>query len=491
MLKRADTTSSGGASAGSEDTDAHPQAGAPDGLPVPRRYWSVAAVWLAMTMSVLDGAIANVALPTIAHQLNASAASSIWIVNAYQLAITVTLLPLAALGDRLGYRRVYMAGLAVFTLGSLGCALSHTLTMLVAARVIQGLGAGGIMSINAALVRFTYPKRMLGRAMGLNALVISVSAAIGPTVAAAILARATWEWLFAINVPIGVLAIGIGLRALPVTVGSERRFDWISALLNAATFGFLITGAESVVRVGLASGLPKLAIGLAAGALLTWRELRREHPLVPFDLLRIPIFGLSILTSVVSFSAQMMAYVGLPFYFQGVMGRSAVETGLLMTPWPLAVGISAPLAGRLADRHRAGTLGAIGLGVFAAGLGLMSAVRPGASNLDIAWRMAVCGLGFGFFQSPNNRAMITAAPMHRSGAAGGALATARLLGQTAGAVTTAVFFHLAGTRAATTALAAAGGLAALAALVSLSRLRLAPRPRPEPLDRIPSVAAGP
>jgi MFS transporter, DHA2 family, multidrug resistance protein len=332
---------------------------------------------------------------------------------------------------------------------------------------------------------------MLGRAMGLNALVISVSAAIGPTVAAAILARATWEWLFAINVPIGVLAIGIGLRALPVTVGSERRFDWISALLNAATFGFLITGAEGVVRVGLASGLPKLAIGLAAGALLTWRELRREHPLVPFDLLRIPIFGLSILTSVVSFSAQMMAYVGLPFYFQGVMGRSAVETGLLMTPWPLAVGISAPLAGRLADRHRAGTLGAIGLGVFAAGLGLMSAVRPGASNLDIAWRMAVCGLGFGFFQSPNNRAMITAAPMHRSGAAGGALATARLLGQTAGAVTTAVFFHLAGTRAATTALAAAGGLAALAALVSLSRLRLAPRPRPEPLDRIPNVAAGP
>jgi len=490
MLKRADITPTGGP-AESEDTDAHAASQA-DGLPIPRRYWSVAAIWLAMTMSVLDGAIANVALPTIAHELNASAASSIWIVNAYQLAITVTLLPLAALGDRLGYRRVYMAGLAVFTLGSLGCALSHTLTALTAARVIQGLGAGGIMSINAALVRFTYPKRMLGRAMGLNALVISVSAAIGPTVAAAILARATWEWLFAINVPIGVLAIGIGIRALPVTVGSTRKFDWVSALLNAATFGFLVTGAESVVREGLASGLTKLAVGGAAGALLTWRELRREHPLVPFDLLRIPIFGLSIVTSVVSFTAQMMAYVGLPFYFQGVMGRSAVETGLLMTPWPLAVGISAPLAGRLADRHRAGTLGAIGLSVFAAGLGLMSAVQPGASNLDIAWRMAVCGLGFGFFQSPNNRAMITAAPMHRSGAAGGALATARLLGQTAGAVTTAVFFHLAGTHAATTALATAAALAGLAVLVSLSRLKLAPRQRPEPLDRGGQhVAAGP
>ncbi|WP_372782778.1 MFS transporter [Phenylobacterium sp.] len=475
----------------SADTDAHSPAGMPDGLPVPRRYWSVAAIWLAMTMSVLDGAIANVALPTIAGELHASAASSIWIVNAYQLAITVTLLPLAALGDRLGYRRVYMVGLAVFTLGSLGCALSHTLPTLTAARVLQGLGAGGIMSINSALVRFTYPKALLGRGIGMNALVISVSAAIGPTVAAAILAKASWEWLFAINVPIGILAIAIAFRSLPTTLGSSRKFDWVSALLNAATFGFLITGAESVARDGLASGLSKLAVGAAAGALLTYRELRREHPLVPFDLLRIPIFGLSILTSIVSFAAQMMAYVGLPFYFQSVMGRTAVETGLLMTPWPLAVGISAPLAGRLADRHRAGTLGGIGLTVFAAGLGLMSAIHPGASNLDIAWRMALCGLGFGFFQSPNNRAMVTAAPLHRSGAAGGALATARLLGQTAGAVTTAVFFHVAGTNAATTAMATAAVLAGIAALVSLSRLKLAPRPRPDPPDEIGTLPAGP
>jgi DHA2 family multidrug resistance protein-like MFS transporter len=474
-----------------EDTDAQPAPETPDGLPVPRRYWSVAAIWLAMTMSVLDGAIANVALPTIAGELHASAASSIWIVNAYQLAITVTLLPLAALGDRLGYRRIYMAGLAVFTVGSLGCALSHTLESLTAARVLQGLGAGGIMSINAALVRFTYPKKFLGRAMGLNALVISVAAAIGPTVAAAILAKASWEWLFAINVPIGLVAIAIGLRSLPHTVGSPRKFDWVSALLNAATFGFLITGAESLARDGLAAGGWKLAVGLAAGAVLTVRELKAEAPLVPFDLLKLPIFGLSILTSIASFGAQMMAYVGLPFYFQTVLGRSAVETGLLMTPWPIAVGIAAPIAGRLADRHRAGTLGGIGLFVFAAGLFALSLLRPGIGNLDIAWRMALCGLGFGFFQAPNNRAMVTAAPMHRSGAAGGALATARLLGQTAGAVTTAVFFHMAGTKATTTALAAAAGVAVFAMLASLSRLKLAPRPRPEPLDRVDPAPSGP
>jgi DHA2 family multidrug resistance protein-like MFS transporter len=474
---------------GETDTDAHTARGTPDGVPTPRRYWAVAAIWLAMTMSVLDGAIANVALPTIARELNASAASSIWIVNAYQLAITVTLLPLAALGDRLGYRRVYMVGLAVFTLGSLACAFSNSLEQLTAARVLQGLGAGGIMSINPALVRFTYPKRLLGRGIGLNALVISVSAAIGPTVASAILAHASWEWLFAVNVPIGVLTIAIAARALPVTVGSSRPFDWMSAILNALTFGFLITGAESLAREGVASGLWKLGVGAAAGVVLVRRELRREAPLVPFDLLRIPIFGLSIATSIVSFAAQMMAFVGLPFYFQTVLGKSAVMTGLLMTPWPVAVGVAAPLAGRLADRYRAGALGGIGLTVMAAGLLALSLVRPGAADLDIAWRMALCGLGFGFFQSPNNRAMLTSAPLHRSGAAGGALATARLLGQTAGAVTTAVFFHLAGTHAATTALATASVLALLAALVSLSRLKLAPRPRPEPLDRGADVAA--
>jgi DHA2 family multidrug resistance protein-like MFS transporter len=465
------------------DTDAHAAAGAPDGLPIPRRYWSMAAIWLAMAMSVLDGAIANVALPTIARELHAAPAASIWIVNAYQLAITVTLLPLAALGDKLGYRRVYVAGLAVFTIGSLGCALSHTLTALTAARVLQGLGAGGIMSINAALVRFTYPKRLLGRGIGLNALVISISAAVGPTVASAILAVASWEWLFAVNVPIGLLAIAMAARALPKTVGSGRRFDWVSALLNAAAFGFLITGAESTARAGLAAGLAQLAVGAAAGGVLAWRELRQETPLVPFDLLKIPIFGLSIATSVVSFAAQMMAFVALPFYFQAVMGKTAVATGLLMTPWPLAVGLAAPIAGRLADRYRAGALGGAGLAVFAAGLFLLSMLAPGAGDLDIVWRMAVCGLGFGFFQSPNNRAMITAAPMHRSGAAGGGLATARLLGQTSGALTTAIFFHAAGTHASTAVMASAGSVALLAALVSLSRLRLAPRPRPEPLNR--------
>ncbi|WP_374470620.1 MFS transporter [Phenylobacterium sp.] len=460
-----------------------------DGLPTPRRYWAILTVWLAMAMSVLDGAIANVALPTIARELQATEAASIWIVNAYQLAITVALLPLASLGDKIGYRRVYVAGLAVFTLGSLGCALSGSLNELAAARVVQGLGAAGIMSINSALVRLAYPRHLLGRGIGLNAVVISVSAAVGPTVASAILGVASWEWLFAINVPIGVLAVAIALRALPRTEGSRRPLDFAAAGLNALAFGGLILGAETLVREGPAQGLPILAVGVVAGVVLARRELGRPAPMIPFDLLRIPIFGLSIATSIVSFAAQMLAYVALPFYFQGPLGRSAVETGLLMTPWPLAVGVAAPIAGRLADRYPAGALGGIGLAVFASGLGLLALMPHDASSLDIAWRMAVCGLGFGFFQAPNNRAMVSSAPLQRSGAAGGMLATARLLGQTTGAVAMAAFFHIAGARATVTALAVAAGVAALAGLVSLLRLRIPEAKAPG--EPVAEAAVGP
>lgn len=448
---------------------------ATDGLPKPRRYWAVLAIWLAIGMSVLDGAIANVALPTIGRELGVDPAGSIWIVNAYQLAITVALLPLASLGDKIGYRRVYVAGLCVFTAGSLACALSQTLPQLTAARVLQGLGAAGVMSINAALVRFTYPRALLGRGIGLNAVVISVAAAVGPTVASAILAAASWRWLFAVNLPIGILAVVIAARALPSTPGTRAPLDFTAAALNAFTFGGLILGAETLARSDVAPGAALVALGAAAGFLLVRREAPKAAPLVPLDLLRIPLFRLSIATSVVSFGAQMLAFVALPFYFQGPLGRTAVETGFLMTPWPLAVGVAAPIAGRLADRFNPGVLGALGLGAFAGGLALLAALPTDASDLDIAWRMALCGFGFGFFQSPNNRAIVSSAPRHRSGAAGGMLATARLLGQTSGAVAMAVLFHAGLSQPTGAALAAASVVAAGAALLSLLRIgRTAP-----------------
>ena len=201
-------------------------------------------VALAITMAVLDGAIANVALPTIARDLHASPAASIWVVNAYQLAVTVSLLPLASLGEIYGHQRVYRAGLVLFTLASLGCALSGSLFGLTVARIVQGFGAAGIMSVNAALIRFIYPRARLGSAIGLNAMVVAIASAVGPTVAALILSLGRWPWLFAINVPIGVVAFAVAWSSLPRTPRADRRFDAASALLSAATFGLLIAAID-------------------------------------------------------------------------------------------------------------------------------------------------------------------------------------------------------------------------------------------------------
>ncbi|HZC39018.1 MAG TPA: MFS transporter, partial [Sphingomicrobium sp.] len=447
------------------------QTPAQDGLPIPRRYWSVAAIWLALSMAVLDGSIANVALPTIARDLGASAATSVWIINAYQLTITILLLPLAALGDRCGYRSVYIPGLALFTLGSVGCALSDSLATLILARIFQGVGAACIMSMNAALVRATYPAKMLGRGIGYNALVLSIFAAAGPTIAAIVLSVASWPWLFLINLPIGIAAIIVGLKALPRVRGHGHAFDWVAALLSAMMMGCTVFGAETAARESGAVGGALIVIGIASGVLLVRREWGDPAPLFPVDLLRIRIFSMSIGTSTVSFAAQMLAYVTLPFLFQSVLGRSPFETGLLMTPWPLALGVMAPVAGRLADRMRAGLIGGIGLAILAFGLFMLSRLGTHPGTFDIIWRMAVCGIGFGLFQSPNNRTIVSSAPVNRSGAAGGMLATARLLGQTTGAVAVGVAFHLFGVSVGPQLLAASAASALIAAGLSLLRLR--------------------
>lgn len=430
------------------------------------------AIWLAISMAVLDSVIANVALPTIAQELQASEATSIWIINAYQLAITALLLPLAALGDRIGYHRVYLPGLAIFIVGSVACAVSRSLGTLIAARMFQGIGAAAIMSMNAALVRGTYPAAQLGKVIGYNALVLSLSAAAGPSIAAMILAVAAWPWLFLINLPIGLASLLVGMRSLPRNPGHGGKPNYVSAVLSAVALSSLVFGVESLAQGNSPVGLPLLVVAITSGTLLVRRERRRPAPLLPIDLLRIPLFSLSIVTSIITFAAQMLALVTLPFLLQSELGRSVVATGVLMTAWPVAVGICAPLAGRLADRYPAGLLGGIGLGVLAAGLLSLSMMDASTSDVGILWRMALCGAGFGFFQSPNSRTIVSTAPRARSGAAGGMMATARLLGQTAGAVSVAAGFHWMGVAAAPMLFRVAAVVAVAAAVTSMMRLRV-------------------
>ncbi len=443
----------------------------PDGLPPPRRYWAIAVIILAIVMSVLDSTIVNIALPSIARDYAVTAAASIWVVNAYQLAILMLLLPLASLGEIVGYRRVSQAGLALFTLASLACALAPTLLTLSIARMIQGIGAAGIMSVNPALVRFTYPQRSLGRAIGINAFAVAASAALGPTIASAVLAVAHWRWLFGINVPIGLVTLAIALRALPESERSQRRLNYVGALLYAGSFGVALSGLQALAHhAATPLAVAQIGLGVLLGWLLTRHERGRAAPLLPFDLLARPIFTLSIATSVCSFMAQMSAFVALPFEIQR-LGHSVVATGLFMTPWPLALALAAPLAGRLADRHPAGILGGVGLLLLTTGLLLLALFPAGGSAAGLVWRMALCGFGFGLFQAPNNRTIMASAPRARSGAAGGMLSAARLAGQTLGAASVAILFRAYGAAGSNLALYLAALLALAGAAVSFGRLK--------------------
>ncbi len=412
---------------------------------IPRQYLAVTAVLLAIIMSVLDGTIMNVALPTLAHDFDVEPSTAIWIVNAYQLVITMTLLSFASLGDIHGYKRIFLIGIALFVSGSFCCTMSRSFWMLAASRVLQGFGAACVMSVNTALIRLIYPLKILGRGMAVNAMIVAVSAASGPSIAGAILSLGTWQWLFAINIPIGIAAWIIGYRMLPNNppIKEKPKFDKISALANALTFGLLIYSLDGFAHEENRKFiLIQLLLLLVIGVFYIRRQTKATMPILPVDLLKIPIFSLSVGTSIASFTAQMLAMVSLPFFMQNILHYDAVEIGLLLTPWPLATILAAPLAGRLVERVNAGLLGGIGMGVFAIGLFLLYLLPAHPAEWDIVWRMAVCGVGFGLFQTPNNVMIVSSSPANRSGGASGMLGTARLLGQTLGTALVALLFHM-------------------------------------------------
>jgi len=445
-----------------------------DGLPPNERIWAIVALSLGVGMSSLDTAIANTALPAMAAQLHATPADSVWIVNAYQLAMVATLLPIAALGETIGYRRVYVAGMALFTLASLGCALAWSLPALIVARLFQGLGAAALMGVNTALLRTVYPAKLHGRGFGNNALVVAIGFALGPSLASLILAVSSWEWLFGINVIPGIAAFFIARRALPESPRSSHRVDAVAGIFNVIAFSMAVLAlGDAAHRVGLRTLLPEAFIALLFFVLLVRRQKGHPAPLLPVDLFRRPLFSLSVMTSICTFAAQALAFVSLPFYFESALGRSPIETGFLMTPWPVMVGVMAPVAGRLSDRYSPGLLGGLGLLILGSGLVALLGMPHDPSALDIGWRMAVCGVGFGFFQAPNLKAIMGSAPPQRAGSASGMVATARLIGQSTGAALVAFCLTISIARGSWYALGLAAAFAFAASVASFSRLVVA------------------
>ena len=446
-----------------------------DGLHRPRIYYAMVATFSGLFLAVLDGTICNVALPSISEDLQVSSSDSIWIINAFQLVIMMSLLPFSSLGELFGYKRIYLFGVAVFTVGSLFCSLTATLPLLVVARVFQGIGAAMIMSVNTSLVRIIYPKRHLGKGVGLNATVVAIASVAGPTLAAAILSVASWPWLFAINVPVGIITFYLGRKYLPAnpTRVLGRRFKWKEALFNALTFGLLIGCIEAYSHdVSHTTILAGAVCLLFVGVQYVRMQLHDKYPMLPFDLLKIPAFSLSVVTSVLSFTSQMLAMVAMPFLLVNTFHYEAVGTGLLMTSWPRVIVFVAPMAGWLVGKVHPGILGGIGLTIMSAGCFLLAFVPVDTTPLGLVWRLMLCGMGFGFFQSPNNHMLLSSAPPHRTGSASGMLATARLLGQTTGAALVALLFHLFGDTAPHDAMLLAGVLTLCGAFSSVTRLKL-------------------
>jgi DHA2 family multidrug resistance protein-like MFS transporter len=449
---------------------ARPTADPNPGFSRPRGAVAIGCVLAALVLVVLDAAIANVALPTIARSLRVTPAQSVWVVTAYQIALVMALLPCGALGESLGYRRVFTAGVAIFTGASALCAFSPTLPWLVVARFVQGLGGAAVMSLALALVRFVVPHERVGAAIGWNALTVALTSAAGPTIGALILSRMGWPWLFAVNLPVGLVAL-IATRALPDVAGSARPLDAISVALNAGMFAALVVGAELLPKQPMAA-VVLLGASVVCMIALARREAPRAAPLIPLDLLRSHSFRVSVMASVCCFAGQTLGMVALPFYLQHGLGQSTFMTGLYITPWPLSVAAIAPITGRLSDRVPGAWLCALGGAALAVGLAGLSLWPSRAGPAPLMPFIVLCGLGFGLFQAPNNRNMLLSAPRERSGAAGGMQGTARLAGQTMGAVMMTLLFTLTSLEAAPRIGLAIGAALSLAAgLVSTLRAR--------------------
>jgi DHA2 family multidrug resistance protein-like MFS transporter len=419
-----------------------------DGIPGVQRRAALMVMMLGTLIMVLDSSVVNVALPQIAIDMQVDPSAVVWVANAYTLAGAMTMVAFSSLGDILGFRRLYINGLTLFTLSSLGCALAWSLPALNVFRFVQGLGAAASMSIVPALYRQIFPSRLLGSALGISSMMVAASLAAGPTIGGMMLAVFRWPSLFLVNLPIGIGTVLLAHRVLPHIPGRGGKFDYAGAAWSAIALGATVMAVDALSRGhGQAHATLTLTLFALAGAAVIgiaffiWSQRRAGAPkpsLLPLRIFATPRFSLAVGTSVCSFIAQGIAFIAMPFLFQGAFGFTPLMSAAMFTPWPLAIIIAGPLSGRLSDRFPPAVLSTAGLLIYAIGLALLACLAANPSIPDILWRTFVCGVGFGLFQSPNNREMMTSCPREHSGAASGVLAIARTFGQSLGAAITAI-----------------------------------------------------
>jgi DHA2 family multidrug resistance protein-like MFS transporter len=444
-----------------------------DGLQTPRRYWAALALLLAIAVVVLDASMANVALPSIARSLSIDAGQVVWVAMSYNLAVVVSLLPLSAVAERIGFKRMYVVGMLVFMLASIAAALSTSLTSLVAARIGQAVASSMLMGMFGGLVRNIYPINKLAAGISVNAMVVGLMSVLGPSIGAFILEIAAWPWIFWVVVPFCVGSLAL-VRFLPDVPRLAARFDGLACVLSMIVFGLSILGLDLIVKKPLTAVLCLMVVA-GTGWILLRRSRTQTTPLVPVDLLRIVNIRFAVGASFFSFSAQMSAFVALPFYFQSVFNHSYSQVGFLLGAWAIGVGAMAPVAGFMSGRFPVAIMCGLGAAGMALGMGTVLALPV---TVPFGWLLAAMllgGVGFGFFQTPNNRALLSGAPRKRSGAAGGLQAITRVLGQGFGTALVSVAFNL----SSASGPAAAVGVSIVCALTALAinvRRHLNPAP---------------
>lgn len=412
-----------------------------DGLPTPQRFWAIIAVSLNTIMVVIDSTMAIVALPTASRALSITESEAISLVAITQFISLVGLLPLSAIGDRIGHARLFRAGQVMFIAGSLLCMFAPDLPALLAARTIQAMGAAAVLSVGIALLRAIYPSISLGKGLGINGVLIAMGAAIAPSLGGLVVATLGWRWVFICPLPLAIGSLLLS-RFLPRSELVHPEFDWRGALFYSMAAAS-IAGAFCTIaywwRPAVSATLFVVAVIVAT--LFVKREAGLSRPILPVDLLSRPRFALTISASYAAFTGSMTMLLSLPFFLESIVGENPAEIGALMMAWPLAMMFSAPLAGALADRLPAGSLSAFGMATACAGYIAMANTPADAGHLNLLIRIALCGVGMGFFVSPNSRLLLAATPRSRTAAVGGLISTTRILGQSSGAALVALLMQ--------------------------------------------------
>jgi len=403
--------------------------------PNPRRWRILAVVLLGGMMGPIDSSIVNTNLPAIAGYFGAPVAAAGWIQVSYLLTIGSLLLAVGRLGEIHGFRRLYVMGLGTFAASSALCGLAPSLPALIAARTLQGAAASMFMAVSPAIITTTFPPHERGKALGFNGMTVGIGLALGPVLGGLIAENFGWRWLFYINLPVAALALAATLRALPDDRPTVKiPLDLAGAILGFVSLLLVLLVANQAEQLGL--GSPLLLAGIAAAGVAVWAFIRVERlqiqPALDLALFRSKPFTLAILGSVLNFAVQFTIVFVMPFVLQRVVGLTPEGIGLVLTASPAVALFVAPFSGALSDAIGTRPLAAIGTSTILAGVLLLVAMPATPQPIDIAWRLALIGMGSSIFQSPNSSAAMGSVPRARLGQASAVLATVRNVGMSLG-----------------------------------------------------------